>query len=187
MELSKLEAAIEAILFASGDPIARDKICEVLSIDKNTFQRVLGKIQSKYSDITSGIELLELDGSYQISTKPEYSEMVIKALETKRDVPLSQAALEVLSIVSYNQPVSRGFIEQVRGVDSTGVIVSLCKKGLIEESGRLDLPGRPIAYQTTENFLRCFGISSLSNLPELPEEDEDVTEFVLESNEDVIE
>ena len=106
-----------------------------------------------------------------MTTKPSYAVEIRKALEVRRNQPLSQAAFEVLSVIAYNQPVTKAFVEQVRGVDCTGVISGLCEKGLIEENGRLDLPGRPLLYVTTASFLRCFGLRSLSDLPPIPQEE----------------
>ncbi|MBR5011510.1 MAG: SMC-Scp complex subunit ScpB, partial [Clostridia bacterium] len=108
--------------------------------------------------------------TYQLSTKKEYAPYIKKVFDIKRKTPLSQAALEVLAVVAYNQPVTKAFIEQVRGVDCSAVITTLTEKELIEERGRLELPGRPLLYGTTKNFLRCFGVSDLSELPQLPNE-----------------
>ena len=109
--------------------------------------------------------LLELDQCYQMATRAEYAQVIRQALEVKNNTPLSQAALEVLAVIAYNQPVSRAFIEQVRGVDSSSSVSGLLQKGLIEEAGRLDLPGHPVSFRTTDVFLRCFGLSSLADLP----------------------
>lgn len=120
----------------------------------------------------SGICLLRLGSKYQLCSRVEYAQQVRSVLDIKKNAPLSPAAFEVLAVVAYNQPVTKAYVEQIRGVDCSGVISTLCQKGLLEEKGRLDLPGRPLLYGTTPDFLRCFCISSLSELPELPERPE---------------
>lgn len=168
MEIKAIEAALEAVLFASGDPVREEKLAEALQVDKPTLSKVLGQLVARYDADEHGIGIVRLDGSAQMVTKAGQATPVKRALEITRDTPLSSAAMEVLSIIAYNQPVTRSFIEQVRGIDSSGVVGSLVNKGLIEECGRLELPGRPLAYRTTDNFLRCFGLQSLSQLPPLP-------------------
>ena len=113
------------------------------------------------------MELLELEESVQLSTREEYGELIRSVLSQKRSSPLSQSAMEVLAIIAYNQPVTRAFVEQIRGVDSSSAVNSLVARDLVEEAGRLELPGRPIAYRTTANFLRCFGLQSLEQLPDI--------------------
>lgn len=170
MEINKAQAAIEAILFASGEPIPVTRIAEAVGIEDDIAAKLLHNMADKYKEETSGLFLAELDGSFQLCTKPEFAPAVKDALEIKRDMPLSNAAMEILAIIAYNQPVTKSFIEQVRGVDSSQTVNSLAEKGLVEEAGRLELPGRPIAYRTTAVFLRCFGIKSLDELPPLPDE-----------------
>lgn len=119
----------------------------------------------------SPLEVRRLGDCYQLCTRAEYAPAIRQALELKRNAPLSAAALEVLAIIAYNQPVTRGFVEQVRGVDSSSVVASLVDKGLVEEAGRMDLPGRPISYRTTAAFLRCFGLESLEGLPQVSAEE----------------
>jgi segregation and condensation protein B len=130
---------------------------------------ITAKLQEKYESDDFGICLLRLDNKYQICTKQKYADNIRSVIEVKKNAPLSQAAFEVLAIIAYNQPVTKAFVEQIRGVDCSGVISSLCQKSLIEERGRLDLPGRPLIYGTTAEFLRCFCISSLDELPPLPD------------------
>jgi len=161
--------AIEAILFASGEPISAARIAEVCELDLRTVKNLLSQLMDEYENRESGIRILKLGDSYQMSTDKEYATQVRAALDIRRNQPLSQAALEVLAIIAYNQPVTRAFMEQIRGVDCSGVVTTLCEKELIEEAGRLDLPGRPIAFKTTANFMRAFGISSLDMLPALPQ------------------
>ncbi|MBQ8868946.1 MAG: SMC-Scp complex subunit ScpB [Oscillospiraceae bacterium] len=170
MGIREHRGAIEAILFASGEPISAARIAEVLEIDLRTAKNLLDGISDDYENRESGISVLKLGESYQMTTNKEYADKVRAALDIRRNQPLSNAALEVLAIIAYNQPVTRAFMEQIRGVDCSGVVANLCEKELIEEAGRLDLPGRPIAFKTTANFLRAFGISSLDLLPALPAE-----------------
>ena len=165
----KLKAVLEAVLFASGEPLDIEKTAKTLLVDKESIVNCLGEIKEEYSGENHGIELLNLAGKYQFATKEEFAPEIRAVLSMKKNTPLSSAAFEVLAIVAYNQPVTKAFIEQVRGVDCSGVIATLCQRNLIEEHGRLDLPGRPLLYCTTDNFLRCFEISSLDELPELPE------------------
>lgn len=168
MKINDMAAAVEAVLFAGGDAVSGSRLCEVFNIDDIALEKVIRLIQNKLSDSDSGIELLTLGDSYQLASRTEYAEYVKKAFEIKRKTPLSQAALEVLAVIAYNQPVTKSFIEQVRGVDCSGVVSTLVEKELIEERGRLELPGRPLLYGTTSNFLRSFSLSSLKNLPQLP-------------------
>lgn len=165
----KLKAVLEAVLFASGEPLDIEKTAKTLLVDKESIVNCLGEIKEEYDGENHGIELLNLAGKYQFATKEEFAPEIRAVLSMKKNTPLSSAAFEVLAIVAYNQPVTKAFIEQVRGVDCSGVIATLCQRNLIEEHGRLDLPGRPLLYCTTDNFLRCFEISSLDELPELPE------------------
>ncbi len=168
-EKNKLKAVLEAVLFASGEPLDIEKTAKTLLIDKETIENCLCKMAEDYKQEERGIELLNLAGKYQLVTKEEFAAEIRSVLSMKKNTPLSSAAFEVLAVVAYNQPVTKAFIEQVRGVDCSGVIATLCQRNLIEEHGRLDLPGRPLLYCTTETFLRCFEISSLDELPELPE------------------
>ena len=165
----KLKAVLEAVLFASGEPLDMEKTAKTLLVDKATVENCLSEIAEEYKKPEHGIELLNLAGKYQFATKEEHAAEIRAVLSMKKNSPLSSAAFEVLAVVAYNQPVTKAFIEQVRGVDCSGVIQTLCQRNLIEEHGRLDLPGRPLLYCTTDNFLRCFEMSSLDELPELPE------------------
>jgi len=155
-----------------------NRIAQVLGVRTYVVEEAIQKMQEKYNTPLSGIHLLFLGDSAQFTTNPAFIEPVRGVLDLKRNTPLSQAALEVLAVVAYNQPVTKAFVEQVRGVDCSGVIGSLVQKGLLEERGRLELPGRPLLYGTTENFLRCFQLASLEDLPptESGEEPEDEEE-----------
>ncbi|MBP1542726.1 MAG: SMC-Scp complex subunit ScpB [Oscillospiraceae bacterium] len=169
MKFSDGMAVIEAILFACGDPIELDKLVSASEIEKETVVKIIDRLNDRYTELESAFHITRLGSSYQMTSKPEFAPYIKSAMETRRQVPLSQAALEVLAIVAYNQPVTKSFVEQVRGVDSSGVVNSLVERDLLEEYGRLDLPGRPIAYKTTENFLRCFGMNDISGLPPIPD------------------
>lgn len=173
MEIKQYQAAMEAVLFASGEPVASGRLAEVLELDEETAVRLAEDLMQDINTRGGGLRMLRLDDRYQLCTNADYAGYVRKALEIRRNTPLSQAAMEVLAIVAYNQPVTRAFIEQVRGVESSGVVNSLIDKALVEEGGRLELPGRPIAYRTTANFLRCFGLSSLDELPTVPSGEEE--------------
>lgn len=167
-----LVSMIEAMLFASGDPVEASKLAEVLDIDIETVEKMLGHLSALYDERSSGLMIIRIDNKYQICTREKYSEEVRKLMEIKKNTPLSNAAFEVLAVIAYNKTVTRSFIEQVRGVDCSGPISSLVQKGLIEEKGRMDLPGRPLIYGTTDRFLRCFSLNSLEDLPDLPKNDE---------------
>lgn len=183
MEIKQYMAAIEAVLFASGEPVAASRLAEALELDEETVIRFADDLMQDYNTRGGGIAMVRLNDSYQLCSARSYAEYVRRALEIRRNTPLSQAAMEVLAIVAYNQPVTRAFVEQVRGVDCSAVVQGLIAKGLMEERGRLELPGRPLLYGTTENFLRCFGVSSLEELPPLPQQEgtpEDTGETTLE-------
>ena len=166
-ELRELECALEAVLFAAGDSVSEGKLCAVLDCDKQTLRTAAQNLADYYDFNLRGIKLLRLDDRYQLSSRADYAQAVRNTLETRKPQNLTPAALEVLAIVAYKQPVTKIYIEQVRGVDSAYTLSSLVDKGLVEDCGRLDVPGRPILYQTTETFLRAFGLSSVSQLPAL--------------------
>lgn len=173
MEAEKLKPAIEAILFACGTPAELTKIAQALEIKEEKAEELLKSLMDDYSSRKSGIKIVRLGKSYQMCTEKEYAEIIRTVLDLRRNSPLSQAALEVLAIIAYNQPVTKAFVEQIRGVDCSGVVSSLVARELIEEKGRLELPGRPLIYGTTENFLRCFNVSDVSALPPLPQKNSD--------------
>ncbi len=167
MQKQSLKGALQALLFASGEPLSIDRIAQVLALSPQQAESLALEEQEAFNAQNEGIQILRLEDSFQMCSAPLYAEQVRNLLEIKHNAPLSQAALEVLAIVAYNQPVTKAFVEQIRGVDSSGVLNSLSQKALIEEQGRLELPGRPLLYGTTANFLRCMGISSLEELPSL--------------------
>ncbi len=170
MEINKACGAIEAILFASGEPVESEKIAQALEMEEDLVYKLLQNMKDRYDREDSGLMLMELDQCFQLCTKPDYAGAVRAAMEIRRNIPLSNAAMEVLAIIAYNQPVTRAFVEQVRGVDSSQTVANLVEKGLVEEAGRLEVPGRPISYKTTQGFLRNFGMKSLEELPLLPDD-----------------
>lgn len=180
MELKELEGAIEGILFAAGDPVPVDRICFVLEQDKETVESVCQRLADQYSYDRRGIRLVKLEHSWQMCSAPEYADSIRKTLESRKPAKLSQPALEVLSIIAYFQPVTRAYIEQVRGVDSSYTVGLLLERDLICEAGRLSVPGRPMQFRTTKNFLRAFGLSSLDDLPELPSGTQEGVQMTLE-------
>ena len=162
MDLKEIESAMEGILFAAGEPVGVERICLALEIDRATADAVAQKLMDAYSYERRGIRLIKLDSSYQLCSAPEYAELIRKTFESRRP------ALEVLSVIAYYQPTTRAYVDQIRGVDSSYTVSLLLDRELIEECGRLAVPGRPILYRTTATFLRSFGLSSLEELPELP-------------------
>ena len=171
MKLTEGIAAIEAIMFAYGEPITIEKLSEASGIDRETAVKLIDQLERRYNVQESGLRILRINDGFQIAARQEYAENIKAALETRKQQPLSQAAMETLSIVAYNQPVTKAFVEQVRGIDSSIVVNTLVERNLLEEAGRLDLPGRPVAYRTTDNFLRCFGLSRIEELPPLPNQE----------------
>ena len=178
-QIKSIESAIEAILFAAGYPVKYTKIAEVLGLDEKNTKTIIEHMSRDYNDPASkrGINLLMFPETCQLSTKEQYAPYIREALGIRRGGNLSASSMEVLAIVAYNQPVTRSFVDQVRGVDSSYAVNSLIDKALIEPCGRLDAPGRPMLYVTTEKFLRVFGLSSLSELP--------ATEIMLPPKEDL--
>ena len=165
--------ALEAMLFANGEPVEVGRLAEAMRLEPDRVEAMLRSLQADYDARESGLMLLQFDGGrWQMATRPYYGEVVKRVLDTRHNAPLSPAALEVLAVIAYNQPVSRSFIEQVRGVDSSSTVSKLLERGLIEEAGRLDLPGKPVAFRVTDTFLRVFGLGSLADLPPLHEESE---------------
>lgn len=165
MELEKREAAIEAILFTMGDSVEIEKIAAAIEQDTKTTKEIIEGMKQKYESENRGIQILELEDSYQLCTKKEYYEYLIRVAKQPRKYVLTDVLLETVAIVAYKQPVTRLEIEKIRGVKSDHPINKLLEYGLIQELGRLDAPGRPIVFGTTEEFLRNFGVSSVSELP----------------------
>lgn len=176
MNSKELTRGLEAVLFASGEPISIDRLSQNFEISAEKVVKAMDTLSEEYAENERGIVIVRLENTYQMTTAQKYAEYIKKAFDIRRRTPLSSAALEVLAVVAYNQPVTKSFIEQVRGVDCSGVVSTLVEKGLIEEKGRLELPGKPLLYGTTKNFLRCFSISDLSELPPLPKEENAVAD-----------
>ena len=168
MGLKEIESAMEAILFAAGDPVGVERLCMALEIDRATADAVAQKLMDDYSYQRRGLRLVRLDTSYQLCSAPEHAGLIRKSFESRKPARLSPPALEVLAVIAYYQPTTRAYVDQVRGVDSAYTVGLLLDRELIEECGRLAVPGRPILYRTTATFLRSFGLSSLEDLPELP-------------------
>jgi len=180
MELKELQAALEGILFASGEPVAAERLCTGLDIDRTTLDQVAQHLMDEYSFQHRGIRLIKLDNSYQLCSAPEYADYIRKTLESRKPAKLSQSALEVLAVIAYYQPTTRAYVDQIRGVDSSYTVGLLIERELIEECGRLAVPGRPILYRTTKNFLRSFNLTTLEELPELPDSSPEDGQLTLE-------
>jgi segregation and condensation protein B len=180
MELKELESAIEGILFAAGEPVPVERICLTLGQDRETVDSVCQRIADFYSYERRGIRVVRLENSWQMCSAPEQAAYIRKTLENRKPAKLSQPALEVLAIIAYFQPVTRAYIEQVRGVDSSYTVGLLLERELICEAGRLAVPGRPMQFRTTKNFLRSFGLASLNDLPELPTATQEEAQLTLQ-------
>ncbi len=181
MEIKKIESAIEGILFASGKPISDEKIASALELDIKTFKSIISKFMSEYNSEEKGLKIIKINDEYQLCTRSEYSEYIKRALDNRKNFGLSAAAMEILAITAYNQPVTRAYVEQIRGVDCTGIMANLIEKGLLEKKGHLDVPGKPSLYFVTSEFFRCFNISSLSELPKI--DDSDIKNTIKENEE----
>lgn len=169
METMNIKSAIEAILFAAGEPVPAARISLILGADEEEVFSAAKELADEYSFDQRGIRLLRLDDKLQLCSSPEYAAVITKTLEQRKPPMLSQPALETLAVVAYFQPVTRAYIDQVRGVDSSYTVGVLLDRGLIERCGKLDVPGRPSLLRTTDAFLRTMGVSSLEELPELPD------------------
>ena len=168
LEMKEIEAALEGILFASGEPVHIDRICLALELDKPTAEQVLQELGDYYAFERRGIRLVRMENCYQLCSAPDYADIIRKAFEIRKPAKLSQPALEVLTIIAYYQPTTRAYVDQIRGVDSAYTVGLLLDRHLIEECGRLQVPGRPRLYRTTKAFLRAFHLNSLDDLPEIP-------------------
>ena len=166
MDLYETKAVIEGLLFAAGDSVEIDRIADIIEMDKKTTKEIISKMMDDYNIEKRGIKIIQLGSSYQMCTKPEYFDYIQRLAEPKRMQNLSNAAMEVLSIIAYRQPVTRAMIESIRGVSCDAIINRLIERNLIEETGRLDVPGRPMIFGTTEEFLRSFGVADLTELPD---------------------
>lgn len=182
--MDNIKYAIEGILFAAGEPVKASKLAIVLETDIDKITAAVDELKREYNDERRGFMIIDILEGYQICSRPEYYRYIQEILGEQRNQPLSNAAMEALAIIAYKQPITRGQIEHIRGVNSDGCVNRLYERGLIDEAGRLDAPGRPILYVTTDTFLRCFGLKSPKDLPpinfrqlkidELDEENENV-------------
>lgn len=185
MNIKTVEAIIEGVLFAAGDAVKIDRLSDIAEVDTGTLVSIVNNISDRYETEKSGLMIIRLEDSFQMCTRPEYQEYISRLKEPKKAQNLSNAALEVLAVIAYRQPVTRGQIEAIRGVSSDSLVSRLVERGLVCECGRLDAPGRPILFSTTEEFLRCFNLSSLTELPDysvIRENSESIEENVLEEN-----
>ena len=169
MEKQKAKAIIEAILFAAGRPVTIQELVMALELSKEEIETVIKEMQEQESqEIQKGIEIIKMEDSYQLSSKKEYYEYIYPIIDKRAKPNLSNAALETLAIIAYNPRVTRAEIENIRGVGADACIYKLMEYGLIEEAGKADLPGKPMTYKTSQEFLKMFGYMSLNDLPELP-------------------
>lgn len=166
--MTQLESTLEAVLFAAGDAVSLDRLCAALETPREDILAAARALEALYALENRGLMLRRIEDRLQLCSRPMYAEAARRVTESRRAATLSPAALEVLTIVAYRQPVTRAFIDQLRGVDSGGTLAGLTEKQLIEEAGRLEVPGRPILYRTTGRFLQAFALESLDDLPALP-------------------
>lgn len=165
--MSKLKYAVEGILFAAGEPVKSAQLAAALETDIKKIEKAVEELKDEYNESRRGFAIIDIDEGYQICSRPEYYTYIQVILGEQRRQALSNAAMETLAIIAYKQPVTKSSVEYIRGINSDGSVNRLLERGLIEEKGRLNAPGRPILYGTTVNFLRCFGLKSLSELPEI--------------------
>ncbi|MBE5039319.1 SMC-Scp complex subunit ScpB [Ructibacterium gallinarum] len=166
MEIREIQAVLESVLFAAGDAVQIEKLADIVDVDKRSLREILKKMMDEYNYERRGIHIIQLEDAYQMCTRGEYHDYVAMLAEPRRKQSLSNAAMEVLAVVAYKQPVTKSTIEHIRGVNCDYIVNRLVERNLVEEVGRLDAPGRPILFGTTQEFLRCFGIASLSDLPD---------------------
>lgn len=169
MEERELKSTIEAILFASGEPVPAERIALVVGLDKEEILKAAKELSDEYSFQQRGMRLVRMDNALQLCSAPEYAQSITFALERRKPPKLSQPALEVLAICAYFQPVTRAYVDQIRGVDSSYTMGILLERGLIEACGKLDVTGRPSIYRTSELFLRTMSITNIGELPKLPD------------------
>ena len=189
MDLSYAVAVLEAVLFAAGDAVSLKKICEILDTDEHSAKVVITHMIDEYDDKRRGLKIIRLGENYQMCTREEYFEYIQKLLDPRKSIMLSPAALEALAVIAYKQPITRGGIERVRGVDCHQLVDRLLERGFIQEVGRLNAPGRPILFGTTEEFLRAFGIPSLNELPDFDtiSNFSEPTQLEMLANEEIVE
>lgn len=189
MEIREVQAIIESLLFAAGEPVELDRIADIVDVDKKSLKEIIKKMMDSYNYEKRGIHIIRLEDSYQMCTRGEYHEYVSMLMQPRRKMQLSNAAIEVLAIIAYKQPVTRSVIEHIRGVNCDYIVNRLIERKFIEEVGRLkDAPGRPILFGTTDEFLRTFGIESISDLPEfdsLSTGEDEAEQLVIETAEEI--
>lgn len=178
MDISTIESIIESLIFSYGDALSLDKICEILELDKKTVKNLIKNFMDNYNRANKGIIIREINDKYQMCSNPQYFDYVSKLYQIRQKQALSQAAYEVLSIIAYNQPITKAKIEQIRGVNSDSAVTRLLERNLVKEAGKLEAPGRPRLYETTDEFLKCFGFKSIRDLPML--DIQDLSELNLE-------
>lgn len=178
MEISTIESIIESLIFSYGDALSLEKICEILELDKKTAKNLMKNFMDSYNQANKGIIIREINDKYQMCSNPQYFDYVSKLYQIRQKQALSQAAYEVLSIIAYNQPITKAKIEQIRGVNSDSAVTRLLERNLVKEAGKLEAPGRPRLYETTDEFLKCFGFKSIRDLPML--DIQDLSELNLE-------
>ena len=169
LETKEIESAVEAILFASGEPVQIERICVALELERSAAEQALQRLMDYYAYERRGIRLLRVEDSWQLCSAPDHADAIRRAFEIRKPAKLSQPALEVLAIIAYYQPTTRAYVDQIRGVDSAYTMSLLLDRKLIEECGRLQVPGRPHLYRTTSQFLRAFHLTNLEDLPDLPD------------------
>jgi len=179
MEIERIKSIMEAMLFACGRPVEIKEFMVNLELSAEDVEGILQNMKAEFESQNRGIEIIKVDNAYQLCTKKEYYEYIYPLLDNRTKPTLSNAAMETLSIIAYNPKITRAEIESIRGVNSDGTIYKLLEYNLIEEAGRLDLPGRPTTYKTTPEFLKMFGLSTLEELPELPK-------YKLDENEQIV-
>lgn len=180
MTEDELVACLEALLFASGKPVEYKALQDILEIDNNKLTEIAEKLENNLKNNNSGIQLIKVNEAYQLATDEKYYDLICKLLDNRPKPSLSQAAMEVLAIIAYNPKITRAEVEKIRGVSSDSAINKLLEYGLVEEAGRIDAPGRPMSFKTSDEFLRLFGYSSLKDMPELPQLKEDDGQLEIE-------
>lgn len=169
MDIREIKSIVEGLLFVAGDAVPIKEICSIISIDETTLRRIVNQMMDSFNEDNRGVQIIEVNNCYQLCTKPEHYEYIEKLVKPQNRQGLSQASLETLAIIAYKQPITKSQVDYIRGVKSESCIARLVEKELIFEVGRLDGPGRPILYKTTDSFLKLFGLKSLKELPVLKE------------------
>jgi segregation and condensation protein B len=169
MDIREIKSIVEGLLFVAGDAVPIKDFCSIINIDETTLRRIVAQMMDSFSDENRGVQIIEVNNCYQLCTKPEHYEYIERLVKPQSRQGLSQASLETLAIIAYKQPITKSQVDYIRGVKSEGCMARLAEKELIYEAGRLDGPGRPIQYRTTDNFLKLFGLKTLAELPVLKE------------------